>query len=80
MIESEETDTLPPDNTLRKPGQSSCQLVSNIMGKVLDPSSKRHNNKAVLGRIINPRLKILRDEKETTKLIHFVTSGTQDLH
>lgn len=40
MTESQITDTLPPDNSLRQPGEGSCQFVSNVLGKVLDPSSK----------------------------------------
>lgn len=51
--------TLPPHDPLGQPGQSCCQFTSDVLGKVLDPGSKRHHHKAMFRCVIDPGLKLL---------------------
>lgn len=51
--------TLPPNHFLRQSPQSSCQFVSNVFWQILDTSSKRYQDKAMLLSTIYPPLQIL---------------------
>lgn len=51
---------LPPNHLLGQPRQGSGQLVSDVLGQVLDPRSEGYQHKAVLASAAHPCLQVLR--------------------
>lgn len=62
--------SLPPDDTLGQSSQGSRQFVSDVMGKVLDPSTKRHDHEAMLRCVVHPCLKVLwKHQRQTMRAL-----------